>query len=76
MKHIDDSNRLLLSVVNTLKTVETAPVAKHVARGLLKLFLILFLFLGLTPWQQNVRGVGRIVAYTPADRQQLISAQV
>jgi membrane fusion protein, adhesin transport system len=76
MKHIDDSNRPSLSVINTLKTVETAPVAKHVARGLLKLFLMLFLFLGLTPWQQNVRGLGRVVAYTPSERQQLISAQV
>jgi membrane fusion protein, adhesin transport system len=76
MKHIDESNAPLLSVVNTLKSVETAPVAKRIARGLLKLFMILFLFLGFTPWQQNVRGLGRIVAYTPADRQQLISAQV
>ena len=58
MKHIDESNGSLLSVVNTLKTVETAPVAKRIAQGLLKLFLALILFLGLTPWQQNVRGIG------------------
>jgi membrane fusion protein, adhesin transport system len=76
MRHTDETNRSLLSVVNTLKTVETAPVAKRIARGLLKLFLLLFLFLGFTPWQQNVRGIGRVVAFTPADRQQLISAQV
>jgi len=76
MKHVDDSNHSLLSVGNTLKTIETASVAKRIARGLLRLFLVLILFLGLTPWQQNVRGVGRVVAYTPAERQQLISAQV
>lgn len=76
MIHNDESTRPLPSVVNTLKTVETAPVAKRIARGLIKLFLLLFLFLGFTPWQQNVRGIGRVVAYTPADRQQLISAQV
>lgn len=64
-----------LSILDT-KTVETASFAKRIARGMLKLFLILLLFLSLTPWQQNVRGLGRVVAYTPADRQQLISAQV
>jgi len=71
-----ESNLPVSSVLTTLKTVQTAPISKRIARGLLKLFLILFLLLGLTPWQQNVRGVGRIVAYTPAERQQLISAQV
>jgi membrane fusion protein, adhesin transport system len=72
----DEANRLTLPTLDTLKTVETASVAKRIARGMLKLFLILFLFLGFTPWQQNVRGIGRVVAYIPADRQQLISAQV
>jgi membrane fusion protein, adhesin transport system len=65
-----------LSVINTLKTTETAPFAKGIARRLLQLFLLLIVFLGFTPWQQNVRGFGRVVAYTPAERQQLISAQV
>jgi len=72
----NEVNQLTLSVLDTLKTVETAPIAKRIARGMLKLFFILFIILGLTPWQQNVRGIGRVVAYTPADRQQLISAPV
>jgi membrane fusion protein, adhesin transport system len=76
MKPVDDPSLQLLSVDNTLKTIETAPAAKRIARGLFKLFLFLILFLGFTPWQQNVRGVGRVVAYTPAERQQYISAQV
>ena len=76
MTETDDMDRPILPVLNTLKKVETAPIAKRIAQGLLKLFLILFLFLGITPWQQNIRGLGRVVAYTPAERQQLISAQV
>lgn len=76
MKRVDDQNLYFLSVGNTLKNVETAPIAKRIARGLFKLFLILILFLGFTPWQQNVRGIGRVVAFTPAERQQFISAQV
>jgi membrane fusion protein, adhesin transport system len=76
MSDFNGINGLGLTALETLKTVETAPIAKRIARGMLKLFLILLLFLGFTPWQQNVRGLGRVVAYTPADRQQLISAQV
>ncbi len=76
MKQVNNSNLPVLSVAHTLKTIETAPTAKRIAQSLLKLFLILFVLLGFTPWQQNVRGVGRVVAYTPAERQQLISAQV
>ncbi len=76
MTEKNELHQPILSVMNTLKTIETAPVAKRIARGLLKLFLALILFLGFTPWQQNVRGFGRVVAYTPAERQQLISAQV
>ena len=72
----NDAHQLTSSPLDTLKAVETAPVAKRIARGMFKLFLILFLFLGFTPWQQNVRGIGRVVAYTPAERQQVISAQI
>jgi adhesin transport system membrane fusion protein len=76
MNPVDDPKLHSLPVGNTLKTIETAPVAKRIARGLFSLFLFLILFLGFTPWQQNVRGVGRVVAYAPAERQQFISAQV
>jgi membrane fusion protein, adhesin transport system len=62
--------------VNALKQAETAPLARRIARSLVLLFLCLFILLGFTPWQQNVRGLGRVIAYTPAERQQLISAQV
>lgn len=76
MKHIDESTTLPLSVIKSLKIVQTAPVAKQIARSLLTCFLVLIIFLSFTPWQQNIRGTGRVVAYAPAERQQLISAQV
>lgn len=59
-----------------LSNAETAPIARRIARSLVWLFLILMVFLGFSPWQQNVRGIGRVVAYLPAERQQLISAPV
>lgn len=54
----------------------TAPIAKKLASWLIGLFLVLMIFLALTPWQQNVSGVGRVVAYIPGDRQQVIGAPV
>ena len=54
----------------------TAPLPGRIARSLLWLLLILLVLLALTPWQQNVRGMGRVVAYSPAERQQIISAPV
>lgn len=54
----------------------TAPIAKKVARSLIALFIGLMIFLALSPWQQNVRGLGRVVAYIPGDRQQVIGAPV
>lgn len=59
-----------------LKDAVTAPIAGKIARSLLLLLLTLLFLLLLTPWQQNVRGVGRVVAYIPGDRQQLIAAPV
>jgi len=55
---------------------QTAALAGRLARSLFGLMLILLILLALTPWQQNVRGLGRVVAYTPAERQQSVGAPV
>jgi adhesin transport system membrane fusion protein len=65
-----------LSWLQDLKAAQTSPIAVRVARSLLSLFLALLVFLSITPWQQNVQGHGRVIAYTPADRQQTIGAPV
>lgn len=65
-----------LSWLEDLKDAQTAPITARFARSLISLFLALLVFLAMTPWQQNVQGHGRVVAYTPADRQQTIGAPV
>ncbi len=65
-----------LSWLEDLKAAQTAPITARFARSLISLFLALLVFLAMTPWQQNVQGHGRVVAYTPADRQQTIGAPV
>ena len=59
-----------------LPGAQTAPLARRIARSLLILLLVLLIFLGMTPWQQNVKGLGRVIAYIPGDRQQMIAAPV
>lgn len=70
------SDALETTASAALVRAKTAPVAGRVARSLLMILLLLLIFLALTPWQQNVRGLGRVVAYTPAERQQIIAAPV
>lgn len=70
-----ESSRLaVFTSLGDLKGAQTNPLAVRIARSLVVLFLILLVFLALTPWQQNVQGRGRVVAYIPGDRQQMIGA--
>jgi multidrug resistance efflux pump len=39
-------------------------------------FLLLILVLPLTPWQQSIRGPGRVIAYAPLERQQAVEAPI
>lgn len=67
---------LHLLELDALAHAKTTPLAGRLASYLSILFVVLIIFLLLTPWQQNVRGIGRVVAYAPAERQQMISAPV
>lgn len=52
----------------------------RVARVLARLFgvvlLVAVLVLVLAPWQQNVVGHGRVIAYAPLERQQIVEAPI
>lgn len=54
------------------------PGGKHhlLARGLLILFVAVFAGLAFVPWQQTSRGAGRVMAYSPTERQQNIDAPI
>ena len=46
------------------------------ARVLVALIIVVALSLTITPWQQNVTGSGRVMAFSPEERQQNIEAPV
>lgn len=50
--------------------------ARALARVTFGSLLVLLVLLMLVPWQQNIRGGGRVVAYAPLDRQQNIEAPI
>jgi membrane fusion protein, adhesin transport system len=54
----------------------TAPRAAKVSRWMVILFLLMAVALGFVPWQQNLPGAGKVVAYTPLERQQTIDTPV
>ncbi|GBF51149.1 efflux pump protein [Leptospira ryugenii] len=58
------------------RLVQTAKPAQTLAYLLLFLFVITIFFLVVLPWQQTTTGYGRVVAYAPLDRQQLIESPV
>lgn len=59
-----------------LALTETTGLARRLARSLAVLFVLLLIGLSLTPWQQNITGMGRVVAYAPLERQQTLAAPV
>ncbi len=50
--------------------------ARRVAVGVFATFLVATVFLAWAPWQQNVSGTGRVVAYAPGERQQTVDAPI
>ena len=50
--------------------------ARRVALALTGAFLAFVLFTLVSPWQQSVRGTGRVIAYAPLERRQNVEAPV
>lgn len=66
----------LLGPAPMLSLTRTPRAARVLARVVAVGGLVLALGLGLAPWQQNVRGDGRVIAYAPLERQQEIEAPI
>lgn len=60
----------------SMRLVRSPNTIRTMARLLVIGFVVLPLFLLLTPWQQSVTGAGRVSAVNPVERQQTIDAPV
>ncbi|MDZ7637329.1 MAG: HlyD family efflux transporter periplasmic adaptor subunit [Bryobacterales bacterium] len=59
-----------------LRTLRSPNASRVLAQLLLVLLVLLVLALVFVPWQQNIPGSGKVVAFAPIERQQFIDAPV
>ncbi|UII29821.1 HlyD family secretion protein [Fulvivirga ulvae] len=59
----------------TLKTLKTPDAGKVLAKWLLG-FMVIFIICLFLPWQQNIRGEGKVTALTPQNRPQTVESAI
>ncbi len=59
----------------TLKTLKTPNAGKNLARWLIGIFIV-FLIMLFLPWQQNIRGNGKVTAFLPGNRPQTVESTI
>lgn len=77
MLNISESkdNRSLEQKSILFKTLKTPDSGKLVAKVLLVVTFLFFILLFL-PWQQNIRGKGRVTAFSPGERPQSVESAI
>lgn len=75
MAHPDTESKAGIELP-AIALTETTGFARRLARSLTGILTLFLLSLTLTPWQQNITGIGRVVAYAPLERQQTLQAPV
>lgn len=81
MNALDDdlrqgSSEALLGPGPMLSLTRTPRAGRLLARIVAMGVTVLVLCLWLVPWQQNVRGDGRVIAYAPLEREQMIESPI
>ena len=76
MNHPPANPMLQFPDLPAMAHVGRAPRAAKVAWWLMYLFVAATIGLAVVPWQQNLPGAGRVVAYAPLERQQTIDTPV
>lgn len=64
------------STLPATRMVRSSRIAVVTSRWLLLLLVVLVVALLVLPWQQNVRGAGRVVAFAPLERQFVIKSAI
>lgn len=70
------ADAVVLGPAPVLSLTQTPRAGRLLARIVAVGVVVLALCLWLVPWQQNVRGEGRVIAYAPLERQQEIEAPI
>jgi multidrug resistance efflux pump len=62
--------------LSALAAARTPRRVSFIAKMVVWIFLLTPIALLLTPWQQNINGIGRVSAFAPIERQQTIEAPI
>ncbi|MEL6183722.1 MAG: biotin/lipoyl-binding protein, partial [Myxococcota bacterium] len=65
-----------LAMLPASRLVPPPITARRLARALGVMFVLVLVGLAIAPWQQNVSGAGRVIAFLPVDRQQSVQAPI
>lgn len=72
MDHLD---KLAETQLYSLRTLKTPGIGRTVAKVLMAIVAIFIIFLFL-PWQQNIRGKGKLTALNPGNRPQMVESAI
>ena len=61
--------------LHSLRSLDTPMAGKILAKWLFGIFVLFFIVLFL-PWQQNIRGGGKVTALSPSNRPQTIETTI
>ncbi|MCA9256021.1 MAG: biotin/lipoyl-binding protein, partial [Phycisphaerales bacterium] len=62
--------------LSAMRMTQSSKWTMRLAVGIGVSLVVGTLLMGLLPWQQNVPGAGRVVAYLPIERQQSVDAPI
>lgn len=62
--------------IPALRLVTSPRTPRRIAKALMLLMVMTMFALLFAPWQQSVKGTGKVVAYAPLERQQTVQANI
>jgi multidrug resistance efflux pump len=62
--------------LSALRLVQSSRNAQRLAQALVMLLVLSIISMAFVPWQQSARGKGKVVAYSPQERQQTVTSPV
>lgn len=72
---MDKLDKLAETQLYSLRTLKTPEIGRTVAKVLMVIVGVFIIFLFL-PWQQNIRGKGRLTALNPGNRPQMVESAI
>jgi adhesin transport system membrane fusion protein len=73
---VNPSLATIFANMESLQMVQSPPGYMKLGRVLGAMCLVIAICLGALPWQQTAPGAGRVISYSPVERQQIIEAPI